>query len=107
MTFPSVGCSQGDKLEDGIHVVVGHCNSCTAKGQETEVLKPFGVQCPDWQLSLDLVSRLYPAGTVAAGICLRIDENKDKEEKEKELQELCSVLQRDSQMKVNCVLSLY
>jgi len=112
VTFPSVGCSQDDKPEDGIHVVVGHCNSCTARGAETEVLEPFGVQHPDWKVSLDLVRRLYPAGTVAAGICIRIGENKGKEEKEKELKEkelkeLCNVLLKDSKMKVSYIPSSF
>ena len=103
VTFPSVG-SQVD--QEVIHVVLGHCNTCTiqGEGEGEEELKPYDLKYPDWQTSLNLVARLYPAGTVAAGICLRIDKTKEGQEVEKELAELCSTLLKESHLKVEFYL---
>ncbi len=87
--------------EEEIHVVVGHCGSCIIKeNKKSKELKELGLACPDWVASLDLVSKLYPAGTTVAGIFWRL--TSDEVENPAYVEKLYDVLMETTNFKVSC-----
>lgn len=72
--------------EEAVHVVLGHCVSCSIEVDGESDLMELGLGRPDWEASLKLASKLYPASAMVTGICWRL--------KSGEVGELESVVRR-------------
>ncbi len=59
-----------------------------------------GIRYPNWQVSVEAATRLYPAGIVAAGLAVRLADNTDEKERDKQLKEFVTALLRDTDLKV-------
>lgn len=82
-------------------VVVGVC-AALEKDQPISDLKVRGLATPNWEGSVELVLRHYPAGVRAAGLWVRLKVDKDEKE---ELESLVKLLLKNTNLKVhNCVL---
>ena len=89
--------------EDRVHVVLGYCGTSTLDEEGPPELMALGLGNPDWETSLELVSRLYPGGTAIAGLCWRqgIGEGVGLEEELEHTMRLHDVLMRTTNLKVS------
>lgn len=89
--------SPEEEEEEGVCVLVGHCCSCITEEEGEPELVALGLGHPDWEASLELVSRVYPAGTCAVGICLRVQGGLQDEGEAR----LCDVLVKTTNLRVS------